>query len=584
VTLDRPDAVSAGPEEVARLRAEVLQHECNERALQVCNQALERLATGAPLGEVLTLLVRAVESADPEILCSVLLLDRATRRLRLGAAPSLSEEYNRAVDNLAIGPGVGSCGTAAFTGQLIIVEDVETHPYWERYRDVARRAGLRACWSQPIVSQADEVLGTFAIYYRQPRRPSAAELDRIQFAAHVAGVAIQGRQAEETLRENIRRHETILQTILDGYLLLDSAGKIIDVNEAYCELSGYRRGELLTMRLPDLLPPDRTWRADEHFARLLSAGRRRFDTQHRRRDGTTLTLEASATAIQLERGRCLVEFVRDVSARKRVEQEILRLNATLEQRVAARTADLSAANDQLQREIRQRQATQQELQTNDRILRNLLDLQDRERQLLAYEIHDGFVQLVVGAQMIVEGLYSELAAASGPAGDDLNHVRQLLRKAIDEGRLVISELRPMILDERGIVDGIQYLVEEGRQSGEMDIDFQAELSCPRLPALLEGNLFRITQEALNNVRRHSQVKSATIRLKQTNGWVQLEITDRGVGFDPRNLSPRRFGLEGIRKRAQLLGGRAEIASRPGQGTCVRVDLPVNPPPGDDPPG
>ena len=169
------------------------------------NRVLQRLAADAPLAEILTVLVEVVEDVQPRTICSVLLLDQDTKRLRLGAAPSLPDFYNEAVDGLEIGPGAGSCGTAAFTGERVIVEDVTTHPYWAPYRDVARRAGLGACWSEPIRSSNGEILGTFAIYYRESRAPDQPAITLIVSAAHLAGIAIERKQAEDRLAESRER-------------------------------------------------------------------------------------------------------------------------------------------------------------------------------------------------------------------------------------------------------------------------------------------------------------------------------------------------------------------------------------------
>ena len=166
------------------------------------SRVLEQLATGASLEDVLTTLVSAIEELKPDLLSSVLLLDQERQTLHLGAAPSLPDFYNEAVDGISIGPGQGSCGTAAATGQRVVAADVMTHPYWVAYREVAEKARLRACWSEPIVSSKGEVLGTFAMYYRKPRVPTPVDLNLIRSAAHLAGIAIEAKLAERELREH----------------------------------------------------------------------------------------------------------------------------------------------------------------------------------------------------------------------------------------------------------------------------------------------------------------------------------------------------------------------------------------------
>ena len=168
-------------------------------------KVLERLATGASLEEVLTVLIKVAEQLRPGLLGSVLLLDEQDGCLKHGIAPSLPDFYNEAVDGLRIGDGMGSCGTAAFTGERVIVSDVMSHPYWSDFRDLAARANLRACWSQPIVSSTGTILGTFAIYYRHPKTPDVWDLEYIKSAAHLAGIAIERKLTEQDKRNAQRQ-------------------------------------------------------------------------------------------------------------------------------------------------------------------------------------------------------------------------------------------------------------------------------------------------------------------------------------------------------------------------------------------
>jgi len=173
-----------------------------EDALRV---VLETIATGRSLPEVLRVLVMAIERLSPTMLCSVLLLDPKTLTLRTGAAPSLPADFNEAIDGVAIGPEVGSCGAAASRGERIVVEDIASHPYWVPFRELAERAGLRACWSTPIFSAEGEVLGTFAIYHREPRSPTDEELLWVAKATNLAAIALQRSRRDCALRESEAR-------------------------------------------------------------------------------------------------------------------------------------------------------------------------------------------------------------------------------------------------------------------------------------------------------------------------------------------------------------------------------------------
>ena len=133
--------------------------------------------------------------------CSILLLDSDGEHLKRGAAPGLPEFYNAAIESIAIGAGVGSCGTAAYTGQRVIVEDIATHPYWIAYKEIAAQAGLGACWSEPVISSSGRVLGTFAIYHREKNSPAQSDIYVIEQSAQLARIAIERKLMEEQIRQ-----------------------------------------------------------------------------------------------------------------------------------------------------------------------------------------------------------------------------------------------------------------------------------------------------------------------------------------------------------------------------------------------
>lgn len=166
--------------------------------LVVQAQVLETLSGDSSLKEMLDVFARTIERQSGEMLCSILLLEGDT--LRHGAAPSLPEEYSRAIDGATIGPVVGSCGTAAFTKKTVIVSDIATDPLWADYRDLALRHGLRACWSTPILSTDDQVIGTFALYYKTARLPNHRERRLMTVWTNIVALGIRRKQAEEALR------------------------------------------------------------------------------------------------------------------------------------------------------------------------------------------------------------------------------------------------------------------------------------------------------------------------------------------------------------------------------------------------
>ncbi|MEU4039719.1 SpoIIE family protein phosphatase [Streptomyces collinus] len=159
---------------------------------------LEQIALQAPLKQVLEGMARAIEELTPEeVLVSVLLADADGRRLRHGAAPSLPDFYNQAIDGIPTGEGVGSCGTAAHRRAPVVVTDIATHPFWDDFRDLACRARVAACWSTPILGRDGSLLGTFAMYHRTARTPQDADVALARVFAETAALAIERHQAEE---------------------------------------------------------------------------------------------------------------------------------------------------------------------------------------------------------------------------------------------------------------------------------------------------------------------------------------------------------------------------------------------------
>ena len=216
--------------------------------------------------------------------------------------------------------------------------------------------------------------------------------------------------------------------------------------------------------------------------------------------------------------------------------------------------------------------SEKSLQHERTLLRRLLKIQERERQLVSYEIHDGLAQYLAGAIMHLEA--AEHAAAGSAEGRDLAEGLRLLRAATDEARRLIGGLRPPALDELGIIEAIETLVSDARIDVPR-IDFIHRLPRRRLPPDVETTIFRIVQESLSNIRRHANAEAVSVRLEQLgDDAVRVVVQDDGVGFEPATVSDDRFGLEGIRQRARLLGGEPAITSGPGHGTTVSVTLPI----------
>jgi len=316
-----------------------------------------------------------------------------------------------------------------------------THPFWRgKFCVLAKKAGLRACWSEPIVSTQGKVLGTFAMYYSEPRGPEDHDLTLIRTTAHIAALAIEQRQNVEAIKN---AHDK------------------------------------------------------------------------------------------------------------------------LEKRVQERTAELATANERLK-------AAMEDIEAEGHLLRRLIDLQEQERRMVAHDIHDGFIQDVVGAHLFVQTIDSQSDPVTNEA--TAKQVAALLQKAIVEGRRLIREMRPLVLDEDGVIEAIRHLIADEQEHAGLVVAFDHDVLFDRLEPRLEGVIFRIVQEALNNVEKHGQTNHAAVQLTQKNEMLEVVVRDHGVGFDTEKVAPDRFGLRGISERARLFGGTARIESAPGKGTAVYVQL------------
>jgi signal transduction histidine kinase len=170
---------------------------------------LEMVARGAPLTETLDSLMLLIESQSDGVLCSVLLLDEDGLHIHPASGPSLSPDYMASLDGLAIGPCAGSCGAAMFLKETVIASDIRSEPCWAPYRKLAEPYGLRACWSTPIFLDRDQVLGSFAMYYREVRTPNQDDMRLISVATHLAGIAIERTRREHELAQH-RQHLEVL--------------------------------------------------------------------------------------------------------------------------------------------------------------------------------------------------------------------------------------------------------------------------------------------------------------------------------------------------------------------------------------
>jgi diguanylate cyclase (GGDEF)-like protein/PAS domain S-box-containing protein len=288
---------------------------------QTRNEVLEMIARGAPLEGILERLVRGTEAEDPEKMCSILLLDEQGQHLLNYLAPSLPVFYNDAIHGIEIGPQVGSCGTAAFLGERVIVEDIATHPLWEDYKELAAKAGLGACWSQPILTASKDVIGTFALYHKTPKTPSEIDFDLMEFLATLAGIAIERHHAVEALKLSA----SVYENCSEGMMVTDIDNNIVAVNPAFTTISGYSLAEVRG-QTPAWLGSDRQGSDfyESVWAALNEVGRWQGEVWERRKNGEEYVTWLTINTIHHDNGEPFqrVALFSDITEKKKSEELI----------------------------------------------------------------------------------------------------------------------------------------------------------------------------------------------------------------------------------------------------------------------
>jgi len=504
------------------------------------NRVLEMIASDASLKSVLESIVLLVEGQFTGMLCSILLLDEDGIHMRHGSAPSLPDAYVKAIDGLAIGPDVGSCGTAMYSGGTVIVTDILEDPLWDDYRSVAVANGLRACWSTPVSSHDDQVLGSFAVYHRERHVPDADELRLIDIAVYLARVAIERQRTRDALLMSEERFAKAFKANPQPMSIttLDE-GRYVDVNESFLAMSGYSLDEVINRTALELniweTPTDRAnW-----LAILKEQGSvRNRETKFRKKDGSFRVLLSSAELLDLSGERFILIASSDITERKQAEQSL---------------TDLT---------------------------RRLLSSQDEERRRIARELHDATAQQI-GVMLLHLARIEKLSAELGASG------RSLIAESINLGEQVLKDIRtlsyvlhPPLLDQAGLATALRWYVKGFSKRSGIKVEFTANrINGNRLPQDVEYSLYRVAQECLTNIRRHANCETASMSLTRTPNAVVMKVRDSG---DSQKLSKIKdlesgesvgVGISGMSQRLIQLGGTLRVESG-SSGTTVTATVPI----------
>lgn len=643
------------------------------------SEVLEELASGASLNEILTALVINAEKHDPEMLCSVMLLAEDGSHLRYAAAPSLPDFFVEAMNGLEIDHAVTSCGEAVFTGKRVIVEDIMSHPNWVGYRKLAKKADLGACWSEPVVSSTGEVLGTFAIYYRESRAPQQPDLDFIQDSAHLAAIAVEriqaeeelrksedllkrtqavghvgswvwnlnkggmfwsdesyrilgyspnkvdpsyelffnrthpddrdlvsnavekalhekvpynfdfriitegglervvngqgdvasdasGRpvqllgtiqditerkQAEEALREERDKAQCYLDTVEAMIIALDLNGHITLVNRKGCELLGYEEQELI--------------------------GKNWFETCLPQPEGKEIVEPAFLDIIIGNLGAA--EYYENLVVTRHGEERLIAWHVSYLRNVDGKIIGSLKAGDDITERKQAEENTLDLLQQNRDLTQRMFQIQEEERHHLAREIHDELGQWLTAMQLNAHIMIEGCVKCDDETYESVKIINKSAKHMHASIRNILHSLRPTILDELGLTESLRELVDLWQdQHIHVGCELVMDDGLNNLDETMNITIYRIVQEALNNVAKHAEASLTTVNIfieqyKDLPVGLNMSIEDNGNGMDldePTNG----LGIAGMRERVLAAGGEFNNLSSPGKGMRIEVSLPV----------
>ena len=535
-----------------------------EALSRIDETVLAMIMARAPLRKVLAELCTEIEKQHAGLLCSVLLLDADGMTLRSGAAPSLPPAYNQAIDGAKIGPGAGSCGTAAFRKQPVIVADIAKDPLWAEYRQLALLHGLRACWSTPIATQDGAILGTFAIYYREPRSPDAQHLQLITHATHLAGIAIEHDRAKLQLRAAEDRYRTLVERLpaITYIAELGDAGPWHYVSPQIESMLGFSPSEWLADPM--------SWmnRIHQDDREIAMAAEKRFQETHElfqaeyrmfARDGRILWFRDEAVMLHQTEGRPLLMqgVLYDMTEHKRLEDQL-------------------------------RQSQKMEA----------------VGQLAGGVAHD-FNNLLMLIQAHNERLQGRFAPGE-PALEDSLEIEGAIKRAASLIQQLLAFSRKQVLQTK-VLDLNAVVTEVAKMLGRL-ITNQIELKVLQAPELTlvkadPGQIERIILNLAVNARdampeggqllletRKAEVDEAQARDHEgvaAGKYVVLSVTDTGIGMDSETQAhmfepffttkePGKgtgLGLATVYGVVKQMDGAICVRSNPGKGTTFEIYLP-----------
>jgi PAS domain S-box-containing protein len=547
---------------------------------------LEMIATGVALKAILNALCLIIEEQRSGTLASVLLLRPNGLHLKSVAGPSLPKEWTEQMENLPIGPCAGSCGTAAYRGSPVIVSDIATDALWNvpEHRASALKHGLRASWSNPVISSKGKVLGTFCMYYRETRSPNSQDLELIELATDLVRIAIERDRAEEALRasEQLARGQVEALTYSldvlatepapDKFLgkMLSTIGRLLsaqsvilwlfDESNNSLVLRAWAEGANFTKADPEhpFIKNPLSWKDDPGLQEMFFSGAPVVceDIEHDSRASDDLRdyLKAGGTRKFLRIPTLVGGRVKGFIGIRHGDRPPYRPEEIELAQALAHQAMLAIQLNEFAEKSRQAA---------------VLD----ERNRMARDIHDTLAQGFTGVIIQLEAAEDAIACCRGnEANEHLQRAGDLARRSLNEARRSVRALRPQALQQGNFWEALKELIQNTTAGTAIHTTFDLRGKLRELPQGWQENLLHIGQEALTNALKYAHPRNFETHLICDPNELRLELRDDGDGF---NVGDRHdgFGLAGMRERVDQMGGKLEITSSRDNGTAVIVTLP-----------
>jgi len=559
-----------------------------EALLAAEKRLLEMIATGVALKEILNALCLSIEEQRSGTLASVLLLNRDGVHLNSVAGPSLPREWTQQMETLPIGPCAGSCGTAAYRRSQVIVSDIANDPLWNvpEHRAAALKHGLRASWSNPVLSSKGKVLGTFCMYYREQRTPTSQDLELIELATHLVRVAIERDRAEEALRasEQVARGQVdaltysldVLATAPapDKFLgqMLSTIGRLLGAQSVILWLLD-ESNDLLVLRAwaeganfakadpehPFIKNPS-SWKEDPGLRELFFSG-------------------APVACEDIDRdpdiSKELREYLKSGGTKKFLRIPTL-VGGQVKGFIGVRHGDRPPYRSE-EIELAQALAHQAMLaiQLNESAEQSRKAAILEERNRMARDIHDTLAQGFTGVIVQLEAAEDAIACCRrNEANEHLQRAGELARRSLSEARRSVHALRPQALQGGNFWEALKGIIKNTTAGTALHTTFNLRGKMRHLPLAWQENLLHIGQEALTNALRYAHPRNFETKLTFNAKELRLELRDDGDGFRVKDRHDG-FGLAGMRERVEQMGGTLKISSAHGKGTDVLVTLPFN---------